>query len=77
VKGRGRRKLSGEKMSLPPEFLCYHANGARQNIKISSRFSAGRSIFLMEVMFPSLASEPRNSAADQARFLTRGADEGP
>ena len=55
VKG-GRRELPGEKMSLPAESLCYYSIGARQNIKISSRFSAGRSILLMEVVLPSLAS---------------------
>jgi hypothetical protein len=76
VASRGGRKLAGEKMSQSPEFLCYDANWAEQNIKISSRFSAGLSIFLMEAVFPSLASERRHSAADQERFLTRGANEG-
>ena len=75
-KGGGRRKLSGEIKSLLAEFLCYHTDWAEQNIKISSRFRAVPSICSVEVVFPSLASERRNSAVDQKRVLTRGADEG-
>jgi len=63
-------------MSLPAGFLCYHTPWAEQDIKISSRFTASQSICLMEAVLASLASEWRQSAAYQERFLTRGANEG-